>query len=112
MIPPFLRKILSDVSFYDDVPLYDEDGNEILDDDFFWNAVPDETDPDDETDDWQYDDSDLNVSYEQSSEEEALQDDRPAEERRKRIAQGTPGHGVGFPFADDGGKVSVLAQTD
>lgn len=70
-----------------DVPFYDEDGNEILDDNFFWNAVPDETDPDDETDDWQYDDSDLNVSYEQSSEEEALQDDRPAEERRKRIAQ-------------------------
>ena len=70
-----------------DVPLYDEDGNEIPDDDLLWNAVPHETDPDDETDDWQYDDSDPDVSYEQSSEEEALRDDRPATERRKRIAQ-------------------------
>ena len=68
-----------------DVPFYDEDGNEILDDDFFWNAVPDETDPDDETDDWQYDDSD--ESDEQSSEGEVLQDERSAAERRKRIAQ-------------------------
>ena len=70
-----------------DVPLYDEDGNEISDYDLLWNAVPHETDPDDETDDWQYDDSDPDVSYEQSSEEEALRDDRPATERRKRIAQ-------------------------
>ena len=71
-----------------DVPLYDEDGNEIPDDDLFWNAVPNGTDPDDETDtetnDWQYDDLD---SDERSLEEEALQDDRPAAERRKRIAQ-------------------------
>lgn len=76
-----------DVSFYDDVPPYDEDGNEILDDDFFWNAVPDETDPEDETDDWQYDDSDSVDSAEQSSEGAALQDERSAAERRKRIAQ-------------------------
>lgn len=70
-----------------DVPLYDEDGNEISDDDLLWNAVPDETDPEDETDDWQYDDSDSVDSAEQSSEGAALQDERSATERRKRIAQ-------------------------
>ncbi len=70
-----------------DVPLYDEDGNEIPDDDLIWNAVPDETDPEDETDDWQYDDSDSVDSAEQSSEGAALQDERSAAERRKRITQ-------------------------
>ena len=74
-----------------DIPFYDEDGNEISDEELPWNAVSDETDPNDETDDWQYDDfdsddSDPNDSDKQSS-EAALQDDRPASERRKRIAQ-------------------------
>ena len=76
-----------DISFYDDVPLYDEDGNEILDDDLLWNVVPNETDPDDDTDDWQYDDSDNYPPEKDELIDGYVKDNRPAAERRKRIAQ-------------------------
>ena len=75
-----------------DIPFYDEDGNEISDEELPWNAVSDETDPNDETDDWQYDDSDSEDPDDYPPEkdeliDECVKEDRPASERRKRIAQ-------------------------
>lgn len=55
-------------------PVYDDEGNEIPDDELPWNNVSLESDPDNDSDDWAYDDADDH-------------DDRPASERRKRVAQ-------------------------
>ena len=65
------------------MPLYDEDGVEIPDDELPWNNVPEEESPDDASMDWMLDDSDEPEESNQS----ATTDNRSASERRKRIAQ-------------------------
>lgn len=65
------------------MPLYDEDGVEIPDDELPWNNVAVEESPDDASMDWMLDDSDEPEESNQS----ATADNRSASERRKRIAQ-------------------------
>ena len=71
------------------VLLYDEDGNEIPDEELPWNASCDEVDPNDESDDWQYDDADGEDDQTsiRPTRIATVKDDRPASERRKRVAQ-------------------------
>lgn len=72
------------------VLLYDEDGNEIPDDELPWNAAGEEVDPNDISDDWQYDDADDVAAAKPqrpAESEAAMKDDRPSSEHRKRVAQ-------------------------
>ncbi len=72
------------------MPLYDEDGAEIPDDELPWNNVPAEESSDDASVDWMLDDSDESVESNQSVKAGSsfpLDDNRSAAERRKRLAQ-------------------------
>ena len=72
------------------MPLYDEDGVEIPDDELPWNNVSEEESPDDASMDWMLDDSDESEESNQSARlgiSFPLADNRSASERRKRIAQ-------------------------
>ncbi len=72
------------------MPLYDEDGVEIPDDELPWNNVTEEESPDDASVDWMLDDSDESEGSNQSARlgiSFPLDDTRSAAERRKRIAQ-------------------------
>lgn len=64
------------------MPLYDEDGVEIPDDELPWNNVPEEESPAASVE-WMLDDSD----EPEESNQPAKTDNRSASERRKRIAQ-------------------------
>ncbi len=65
------------------MPIYDEDGVEIPDDDLPWNNVPEEESPDDASVYWMLDDSD----EAEESNQPTKTDTRSTSERRKRIAQ-------------------------
>ncbi len=65
------------------MPLYDEDGVEIPDDELPWNNVPEDESSDDASMDWMLDDSDES----EESNQPAKTDNCSASERRKRIAQ-------------------------
>ena len=68
------------------VPLYDEDGNEIPDEELVWN-IPDNDADSEDTSDWQ-DENDGNDGIDENTGNEIpVQDSRPADERRRRIAQ-------------------------
>lgn len=72
------------------MPLYDEDGVEIPDDELPWNNMTEEESPDDVPVDWMLDDSDESNESNQSIQAGSafpLEDNRLAVERRKRIAQ-------------------------
>lgn len=72
------------------MPLYDEDGIEIPDDELPWNNVPKEGIPDDASVDWMFDDSDESEESNQPAKvggSFSLDDNRCASERKKRIAQ-------------------------
>ncbi len=72
------------------MPLYDEDGAEIPDDELPWNNVPAEESSDDASVDWMLDDSDESVESNQSVKAGSsfpLDDNCSAAERRKRLAQ-------------------------
>ena len=84
------EEIDSDLEGIRSVPLYDDDGNEIPEDELPWNAASDEVDPNDASDDWQYDDADVEDDALVQNPEKTkatIADDRPASERRKRVAQ-------------------------
>ncbi len=72
------------------MPLYDENGVEIPDDELPWNNVPEEENPDDASVDWMFDDSDESEESNQSAKAGNSfphDETRSAAERRKRIAQ-------------------------
>ena len=72
------------------MPLYDEDGIEIPDDELPWNNVSEEEIPDDASIDWMLDDSEGSEESNQSARlgvDFPFADNRSASERRKRIAQ-------------------------
>ncbi len=72
------------------MPLYDEDGVEIPDDELPWNNMTEEESPDDASMDWMLDDSDESEGSNQSARlgiSFPLDDNRSSAERRKRIAQ-------------------------
>ncbi len=72
------------------MPIYDEDGVEIPDDELPWNNMTEEESPDDASMDWMLDDSDESEGSNQSARlgiSFPLDDNRSAAERRKRIAQ-------------------------
>ena len=80
----------SDLEGIRSVPLYDDEGNEIPEDELPWNVAPDEVDPNDASEDWQYDDADVEDDAPVQNPEKTkatIADDRPASERRKRVAQ-------------------------
>ena len=71
------------------MPLYDEDGNEIPDEELPWNSVPVEADPADDSGEWAADDeTEESPPLSVPGEHRRNADDaRSAAERRKRIAQ-------------------------
>ncbi len=72
------------------MPLYDEDGVEIPDDELPWNNVADEENLDDASVDWMLGDSDESEEANQfakAGDSFSLDSNRSAAERRKRVAQ-------------------------
>ncbi len=69
------------------MPIYDEDGIEIPDDELPWNNVPEEENPDDASMDWMLDDSDESNQSAKAGSYFPHDETRFAAERKKRIAQ-------------------------
>ena len=71
------------------MPLYDEDGNEIPDEELPWNHMSDEISESDDPEEWSSDDEteEASLSSVRSNRGRNVDDARSAAERRKRIAQ-------------------------
>ncbi|MBP3673967.1 MAG: hypothetical protein J6J18_09090, partial [Oscillospiraceae bacterium] len=71
------------------MPLYDEDGNEIPEEELPWNNMPDELNSDDDTEDWSADDEPEESLPSSKPDKRRRNTDkvRSSAELRKRIAQ-------------------------